>query len=294
MSPSVRQPLALVIVRLRHPVALDQLQAPGRVELLHDHDRRPVPLQRHRPDEGRGVVQRRRAQVHDPVPVALADPAGDDHRGRRRVAERRSRQLLAHPLRPPGGAGRVEHLPPLALILQRPGRPRREHVVVPLEPRQLAAGADQRPDHRQVEPRDHVRQRLRRDQRDRARVVEHVLHLGRAQVAVDRRVPEPGALRGPRHLKVGAVVLHADRDRVALGQPARRQRPRQPGGPVLELRVADGLAGRAHDDGRRGRRPLGVPARRQRRCTHSLPPWLGGPGGNDSQCRSLWKERSSF
>jgi hypothetical protein len=270
MSPSVRQPLALVIVRLRHPVALDQLQAPGRVELLHDHDRRPVPLQRHRPDEGRGVVQRRRAQVHDPVPVTLPDPPGDDHRGRRRVAERRSRQLLAHPLRPPGGAGRVEHLPPLALVVHRAGGRPGEHLVVPLEPRQLAVGADQRPDHRQVEPRDDVRQRLRRDQRDRARVVEHVLHLGRAQVRVDRRVAQPRALRRPRDLEVLAVVVHADRDRVPLGQPARPQRPRQPGRPVLELRVADRLTGRAHHDRRRLRRVLGVPARRERRCGQRL------------------------
>src|SRR5438477_404164 len=71
--------------------------------------------------------------------------------------------------------------------------------------------------------------RLRRDQRGRAAVVDDVLHLGRAQMRVDRRVVEAGSLRGPRDLEVRAVVLHQDRDVVA---DLRRRTPRPPGGPM--------------------------------------------------------------
>ena len=51
-------------------------------------------------------------------------------------------------------------------------------------------------------------------------VVEYVLHLPLAEMAVDGRVVEPGALGGPGDLEVAGIVLHQDGDVVAVAEAA--------------------------------------------------------------------------
>ena len=107
---------------MRHPVALDQLEAQAGVELLHHHDRGAEPVHRHRVDERGGVVQRCGGEVDRARTDAVH---GHDLRdldgGRRGITERRARQRLAHALRPSGGPRRVEHLPALLLVVERAG-----------------------------------------------------------------------------------------------------------------------------------------------------------------------------
>jgi hypothetical protein len=175
-----------------HPVALDHLEALAGIEPLHHHHRGPEALHRHRVDQRGRVVQRGRAQVHR----AGADPAlggqrlGQQDRRGRGIAQRRARQHLAHTLGPPGGARGVQHLPALALVVGRqPGRTR-HHVVVALEAGHVPHRDADR-DAGQVEVGHHLGHGLGGDQRHRAAVVQHVLDLARAQVAVDGRVVEP-------------------------------------------------------------------------------------------------------
>ncbi len=279
-------------LRVGHPVALDQLEAPPGIEPLHHHDRGSQALHRHRVDERRRVVERRGAQVDGALADAAAlggQRAGEQHRCGRRVAERRARQVLAHALGPPGGAGRVQHLPALALVVGRERLRRGEHVVVALEARQVAHPRHPHRDAGQVEAGHDVGHRLGRHQRDRTAVVEHVLHLAGAQVAVDRRVPEPRPLRRPRHLEERPVVLHQHGDVVAGADAAGPQRPGQATGAVVQLGVGHDLARVRHDEGGRVGRVVRVPGRRQ--LFHGSPSSVS-PGGSVPVAAESWFSRS--
>ena len=246
-------------------MALDQLEALARVEPLHHHHRRAEALHRHRVDDRRRVVERRGGEVHRARTASEgADPLCDLDRCRRGIAERRFRQGLADPLRTTCRPRGVQHLAPLTLVLQRAGHRAVQHLVVALEVRELPDGRDAHGDAREVEPGDDVGHRLGGDERDRATVVDHVLHLVGAKMAVDRGVVELGALRGPGDLEVAQVVLHEDGDVVAGCDATRAKRPGQATRAVLQLGIGRRSAVRPHDDGRGVRCALGMPARRHR------------------------------
>ena len=256
-------------LRVRHSIALDELEALARVEALHHHDRRAQSLHRHRRHQRRGVIQRRGRQVHGVGAGAVEGETVRELHGRgRRVAERRAGQLFAYTLWAARRARRIQHLPALALVVERAGRRAGEQVVVALEAFDVTDGRDPYRHARQVEVADDIRDRLGRDQGDRAAVVEDVLHLCRTQVLVDRGVVKPRPLRGPRDLQERPVVLHHDRDVVADAEAAGAQHTRQASGPVLELRVRGRLTASAHDDRGRVRRLLRVPRRCHRRTSH--------------------------
>ena len=249
-------------LRVGDAVALDQLQALPRVEPLHDDDRRAEALHRHRVHEWRGMVEWCRRQEYGAGSGTVApDPLRDLHRRRRRITERRAGQRLAHAFGAAGRAGRVEHLPALALVAPRLRRRLAEDVAVALEPGERARGGDAHRDAREVERCDDIGHRGGAHQRACPAVVEDVLHLRRTQVAVDRGVVELRALGRPRHLEEGAIVLHQHRDPVAGADPPRAQRPSEPRGAFFQLGVGRGLARRPHDDRGRVRRVSRMPAR---------------------------------
>jgi hypothetical protein len=83
--------------------------------------------------------------------------------------------------------------------------------------------------------------------------------LGRGQVAIDRHVIQPGAAGRPHHGVVVLVVLHQDRDGVALAQASLTKQVRQPIRPRLQFAEGDDGAAGIEDDGgfvRRGLRML--------------------------------------
>ena len=83
----------------------------------------------------------------------------------------------------------------------------------------------------------------------RAAVVDDVGSLGRSQMGVDRDVVQAAAPRRPHHGVVVLVVLHQDRDRVALAQAVLAEEVREPVGAGLQLAECHRRARRMHDDG---------------------------------------------
>jgi hypothetical protein len=246
------------------PVALDEPQAPLGVEALHHHDRGPEPVGRERAEQRGRVVEGSREQEdlsRADSPLGLAH--GDLHGGCGRVAHRRAGEGLADALGSAGGAGGVEHLPALLLVLHRAVRGCGEQVVVALEAGQAGAHGDADRYPRQVEPGDEVGHRRRSDHCRDPCVGEHVLHLGRQEMAVDGDVVEPGPVGAPGHLEVLAVVLHEDREVIPGAQVPRSQGVGEPAGAVLELGVGRHLPGATKDGGRGVGTRLGVHGGRQ-------------------------------
>jgi hypothetical protein len=117
-----------------------------------------------------------------------------------------------------------------------------QHVVVALEPVEVAGTGDPHRHFREVQPGRHLAHLLRGDQRLGAGVVEDVLHLGRPQMAVDRGVVQPRPLSGPRDLEEGPVVLHQDGDVVAGTDAPRPQRLGHTRRALVELGVGHHLS----------------------------------------------------
>ena len=91
-------------------------------------------------------------------------------------------------------------------------------------------------------------QRRRPDDRLGGAVVDDVGGLGRGQVGVYRHVVQTAAPRRPHDGMHVFVVLHEDRDGVALGQARPPEVVRQPVGPRLQLIEGDDRAGRVKND----------------------------------------------
>ena len=199
-------------VRVRDSVRLDELEAFALVPPLHEHDgRAPVQHDRERKCERRGVVQRSGAQVHHAGRVARELRL--DHGLRRRCG------WAVHPLRPAGGARRVEHHRSAHRILERRGIGGRERLRV----RDRVGGrigvtrlrAHDQPErsvgqcHRhRVEPGlDHHRLR--------AAVLDDVARFGAGQMPVDRRESEPAAVARGQGLDELGPVPAEQRDRIA-------------------------------------------------------------------------------
>ena len=95
-----------------------------------------------------------------------------------------------------------------------------------------------------------VAQRRGADDRRGTAVVDDVRGLGRGQVRVHRYVVEPAAPRRPHDRVHVLVVLHQDRDHVALPQVPRTEVMGQAVGPGFQVIEGDDRALRVHDDGR--------------------------------------------
>src|SRR5262249_4518496 len=81
-------------------------------------------------------------------------------------------------------------------------------------------------------------------------VVDDVGEVASGQIRVDAGEIETGPLAGAARLEVAAVVLHVDRIVIEPLEAATTKQMRQAVGARVELRVADGLAGIGHDEGR--------------------------------------------
>jgi hypothetical protein len=99
---------------VRDAVTLDARERLFGVELLHHNHGPAQRLHHHRPERRRGVVQRRRAQVH-----RIAGYFNGVHQGHQNVgrfAGRKLRKFAADPLGPAGGPRRVLQQITLAFV----------------------------------------------------------------------------------------------------------------------------------------------------------------------------------
>ena len=238
-----------------HPVALDGVERSLGIELLHHHRGDAAGLNAHRPHRRRGVVERRRAQIHR-LGIQPEPDQGRHHA--RRLVRRDVRQFAFDPLGPAGGARRVLQQVALDLVVDRRVRLIRNAFRVTLPARQVAfwTGRGQhqqlRQPARQVfgQARARVPQRRRPDDRLGAAVVDDVGRLGRGQVGVDRHVVQAAAPGRPHDRVDVLVVLHQDRDGVALAQTGLTEPMGQPVGAGLQVVEGDDGSRRVEDDSR--------------------------------------------
>ena len=197
-------------LRLRDLVFLDQLQKFLGVEMLHDdggaaeRDRHHVEAQRSR------VIERRRRQI-DAVGRHAAHVGAENFQERVRHVDRIVFEILLDALGPPGGAGRIQHVVAGDLVRDRRGRLRDRFLVPGAKARlglvdhveqRFAGLADQAPD---------LLGAFRRGDEDLGAAILHdVGDLVLRQVAADRGVIEPRALRRPADLHERQPVFHQE------------------------------------------------------------------------------------
>ncbi len=232
-------------------VALNGVQTALGVELVHDHRCDAARLNRHRPHRRCGVVQGRWAQVDrlGVEPEAHQRRHHAWHLGGRLVL-----QLALDALRSTRCAGGVLQQVTFDLVVDRRIRFVCNAFRVAVPTVEIVVGDDQ---HRRkpvrqfgVQVFENVAQRRRTDDGLGAAVVDDVGRFRRGQVGVDRDVVQPAAARRPHHGVIVLVVLHQDRDGVALAQAVAPEEVRQPVRARLELAEGHRRAGRIHDDGR--------------------------------------------
>ena len=242
---------------MSYPVLLDELQRVLGVEVLHHHHRAAVPERHGDVAQRGGVVERRRRQIDRVRREAVAV-----HRlaHGEALVDRHLRQRPQDALRPPGGAGGIEHGIAHPLRLDRRRRHRGDGGLVGLPP--IDGPVDHQPDRAVRDQRRDAHGALAAvvggEDRLRHAVVHDVGGVVGRQVAVHSREVEAGAERGPHHLHEGEVVLHQDSDVVAARQAFGLQELRDLVGAVVELAVADRSARLGDDDRRLLRRRLGL------------------------------------
>jgi hypothetical protein len=236
-------------LRVRGAVAFDEGEPVLRVEALHHDGGAAEALGHRRPARRRGVVERRRAQVHGRLrePVQPDEQPGEGLR----LAERAAPQRRLHALRPARGPRRVEHPRALALVADGFGGHRRHGVGVGLEAGEIAADGEARAD--AVEVGAHAGHRARQPgvghEGPGAAVGDYVAGLGCGQVKVDRRDIQAGAQRAPHDLVPGRTIHEQHGDPVAGPQPTGPQQLGDAVRGVLELAVGQRLAAGAHHEG---------------------------------------------
>jgi hypothetical protein len=163
---------------------------------------------------------------------------------------------MLDPLRPTGGAGRIEHDAAGRRIGDRFGRegvPRRFEALVavggPVAHEALHVG------NQGVERQGDVLDALRGDQHAATAIADDVLGLRRGQLRRDAGAVDAGALGRPQHLEIARAVVHEDGHAVAALQAERAKQLRALVGALVELAEAHRLARAGHDVGRlvRGR-----------------------------------------
>ena len=236
-------------LRLRDLVGRDQLQELLGVEGFHDdgsaaeHDRHHVEAQRRR------MVERRRRQI-DAVGVHAAHGGAENFQKRVRHVDRIAFERALDALRPAGGAGRIEHVVAGDFVRDRRHRLRDRFLVEGAEAgfrrvhhvEQRSAGlADQS---------FHLLVAFRRGDEDfRAAIPHDVGDLVLGEIAADRGVIEPRALRGPADLHEREAVLHQQRDVIACFEAELAKEMRALVRELIELAIADRFARAGHSVG---------------------------------------------
>lgn len=195
----------------------------------------------------------------------------------------------------------IEHLPPLGFVVDRRGQVPGGQRLVGVEVVERSSH-DQAGGHpAQIEMGDHLGHGRRGHEGGGPAVVEDVLDLVAAQMIVESRVVEPGALGAPCQLEVVDVVLHEERHMTARRRAPVPQEVGEPVGALVDLAVRQRLSGARHDDGRGLRMPAGLAAEVEREVRirgHDVQPRDSGGrrrhrgdrrGGNRRRCR--WSSR---
>ena len=220
---------------------LDIRQQAGGIETRQQVDITAHPVEKPHIGHGRGVIERPGDRAHDPWPDAEARGG----HGQRVLLLLGRGRLAPDPLRPPGGAGGVDHAAARDALLGRPSAVRRDPVVPPRPPlgvRRILVG-------QVVSPSD-FRRRLDQHDFDAGRhhfadpwpeVGVHKHHLGpaigqdvagflRREMPVDRHGIGADQARRLGGRDERQVVPQAERDRVSLLDAGRRHgRGRAPG-----------------------------------------------------------------
>ena len=228
----------------------DRIQGALGVELLHHHRGDAACLGLHRPHRGSGVIERCGTQVHR---VGMHPERHQCGHQPRRLRRRHVRQLAFDAFGASGRARGVLQQIALDLVDDR-GVRLVGHAFGVARPSLQGAVGDQQQRRQAVgqfvgQTRQGVGQLGRSDDRLRGAVVDDVCRLGRGQVRVDRHVVQARAAGGPHDRVHVGVVLHQDRDRVALDQPGLAEQVRQAVGPGLQFTEGHYGPGGIHDDG---------------------------------------------
>ena len=234
-------------LRMGDPVLLDQGERGFGIEVLHDDRGAAEAHRREAVEQRRRVIQRRGREV-DRILVHAPD-VGDHPHLDGLFADRLARDLVLHPLRPPGRPRRIQHARAFELLFQRRGRIARERgfvVVVALD-RSADREADLHVGHLAGEL-DRELTKLGADHDClRVAVVDDVRDFVGGEVRVDACVEEARALRGPARFEVLDAVLHHDCDVVAETEPCVPEELRELIRAVIQLAVGARLTGARHD-----------------------------------------------
>ena len=224
------------------PVVFDRRQRGLGIEPLHHHHGPADLVHGHRPAQRRGMIKRCGGQIAG----VAGDPVSqhrqlDQHVGL--IDRRVDRQWDLDPLGPPGGARRIEHVDPGALVGDRNGGQRGERLFGVHAQAQLR--------HLRGERRDLIEDRgqIRRAEQQLGRAVfQDIGHLGCSQAARDANEVDPGALKAPGQAEEPRVIFQTQRHGIAHPDPARAQQLRNLVRAAIELGIGYGLTARRHDD----------------------------------------------
>ena len=186
-------------LHVRHPVALDQLQARAGLEAVHDHRGPAQAVHGHREAQRCRVIQRRGREVDRVLVEAVQAP--EEPHDRRRRADRIERQADRDRLGASGRAGRVEEVRALALVIERRRRHGGDEVVIGIEAGHARIDRD---------PRGHLGRASRRGARD----------VGRGRAGEED--PRRGIAKDVGHFVGGQAIRDAGVAQARTAAPPRR------------------------------------------------------------------------
>ena len=234
-------------LRLGDLVLLDQLQEFLGVEVFHDDGGAAERDRHHVEAQGSGVIERRRRQI-DAVGIHPAHVGAENFQERIRQLDRMVIRRPLDALGAAGGARRIQHVVAGFLVRDRRRRLRGRFLVPGAEAGQrLVEHEEQRLAGRAGDqPLDLLGAFRRGDDDFRAAIPDDVGDLVLGQIAADRGVIQPGALRRPADLHECQPVLHQEGDVIAGLQAERTKQMRALVRQLVELAIGDRLAGRGH------------------------------------------------
>ena len=193
------------------------------------------------------MIQRRRRQV-DAVRVHPAHVGAEDLQERIRQVDRIVFGFALDALGPAGGARRIQHVVAGDFVRYRRGRLLRQFAVPRTEARQRLVDHEEQRRIRRIrdQPLDLLGAFRRGDDDLGAAVFDDVGDLVLGEVAADRGVIQPRALRRPADLHERQPVLDQERDVIAFLQAERAEQMRALVRQLVELAIGDRLAAAGH------------------------------------------------
>ena len=218
-----------------------------RVEVFHDDGGAAERDRHHVEAQGSGVIERRRRQI-DAVGIHPAHVGAENFQERIRQLDRMVIRRPLDALGTAGGARRIQHVVAGFLVRDRrrrlrcgfpvPGAEAGQWLVEHEEQRLAGRAGDQ--------PLDLLGAFRRGDDDFGAAIPDDVGDLVLGQIAADRGVIQPRALRRPADLHECQPVLHQEGDVIAGLQAERTKQMRALVRQLVEFTIGDRLAGRGH------------------------------------------------